>query len=245
MFLDSGFKTRLKLAMEARDPSVNQSELARHLKVTPQAVQQWVSGRTLPRRDKLVLAADFLYVRFEWIAFGRGPMRASDLERKTSQASSASTEDSLRATEWERALLDSLPPGGNQCWRQEIRHPFGHGQIKTDWFSDSIAANLMLYRNTATLTSGARQHLWVLAVLREAMPPLPNRRTILLLSPFEEWREEPTRHMDVLRAEARLLGLEVLHINTPLQAAAILLGKEARQLVPIADDLGLNPGMFI
>lgn len=109
MYLDSGFKTRLKSAMEARDPPTNQSELARYVKVTPQAVQQWVSGHTAsPKRDKLPLAAAFLNVRPDWLAFGRGPMRAPDFEAKTSQACSTSTEPPPLVSEWERALLDAL-----------------------------------------------------------------------------------------------------------------------------------------
>ena len=109
MYLDSGFKTRLKSAMEARDPPTNQSELARYVKVTPQAVQQWVSGHTaLPKRGKLPLAAAFLHVRPDWLAFGQGPMRTADAATKTSQACSASSEASQLVSERERALLEAL-----------------------------------------------------------------------------------------------------------------------------------------
>jgi hypothetical protein len=47
-------------------------------------------------------------------------------------------------------------------------------------------------------------------------------------------------HIDALRSEARLFGVDVLHAPTPDAAAAVLLGEEARQPVPLADDLGLD-----
>lgn len=247
MYLDPGFKTRLKSAMEARDPPINQSELARHIstsiRTTPQTVQQWCSGHTSPRRNRLVLAAESLHVRVDWLAHGRGPMRAPDLEAKTSHTSSPNTEDSLLTTEWERALDEALPAGDNTCRNQHIRHPLCQSKLFANWLSDSIVANLMLYPSTAALIPGARERLWDLLILRDALPPHPNRMTMLLLSPLDNGSEVPIRHLIALRAEARLLGLEVVHAETPLQAAAILLGKEARQMIPIADDLGLNPSM--
>lgn len=56
----------------------NQSELARYCGVTPQAVQQWMAGKTVPRAGKLKLAAEFLNSTPEEILFG---VKASEMER--------------------------------------------------------------------------------------------------------------------------------------------------------------------
>lgn len=246
MNLDSGFKARLKSAMEVRDPPTSQSRLARHLGISAQAVNQWVKkGKTtLPKLDNLAKAADFLQVSLAWLAYGQGQMRKPSQRTLMSGASSQNTEDSLLTKQWELALLDALASGGNECWQHSIRHPSGQSNLTADWLSDSIVANLALYSNTANLVSGARQRLWQLAILREAMSPLPDRRPILILSPLHAGGEVPVQHIQVLRTEARLLGLDVLHAGSPIQTAAILLGKEERQVIPIADDLGLNPGLL-
>ena len=48
----------------------NQSEMARFVKVTPQAVQKWVSGETEPKGKNLELAATFLGVSPAILKFG-------------------------------------------------------------------------------------------------------------------------------------------------------------------------------
>jgi len=61
---------RIKEAREAK--GLNQSEVARHMKVFPQTVQQWESGKTAPRRGRLLALASFLGVTPEWLLFGKG-----------------------------------------------------------------------------------------------------------------------------------------------------------------------------
>lgn len=48
----------------------NQSELARYVKVSPQAVQKWIAGDTEPRGRNLELAAEFLGVSPASLKFG-------------------------------------------------------------------------------------------------------------------------------------------------------------------------------
>lgn len=48
----------------------NQSEMARHVGVTPQAVQKWMSGVTEPRGKNLEMAAEFLGVTPAHLKFG-------------------------------------------------------------------------------------------------------------------------------------------------------------------------------
>lgn len=49
----------------------NQSELARYVGVSPQAVQQWIAGETSPRGKNLEKAADFLGVSPAMLRFGQ------------------------------------------------------------------------------------------------------------------------------------------------------------------------------
>lgn len=48
----------------------NQSEMARHVGVTPQAVQKWMAGITEPRGKNLEMAAEFLGVTPAYLKFG-------------------------------------------------------------------------------------------------------------------------------------------------------------------------------
>lgn len=48
----------------------NQSELARFVGVSPQAVQKWVAGESEPRGDNLLKAAEFLAVSPAYLKFG-------------------------------------------------------------------------------------------------------------------------------------------------------------------------------
>jgi len=60
--------TRITQAREAK--GLNQSELARALKVRPQTVQQWESGKTAPRRKRLKEFEGILGKSAEWFEFG-------------------------------------------------------------------------------------------------------------------------------------------------------------------------------
>lgn len=48
----------------------NQSELARHVGVSPQAVQQWIAGETSPRGKNLIKVAEFLGVSPSELQYG-------------------------------------------------------------------------------------------------------------------------------------------------------------------------------
>jgi len=73
MRLDTNFAERLRWAIQHRNS--NQSELARAIGISVQSVQQWASGATAsPNLKHLNAACTFLNVRYEWLAFARGPM---------------------------------------------------------------------------------------------------------------------------------------------------------------------------
>lgn len=70
---------RLTALLQAKNGG-NQSELARFVGVTPQAVQQWISGVTAPRGKNLDRAAIFLNTTQSFIQFGGDkPVRAYEI----------------------------------------------------------------------------------------------------------------------------------------------------------------------
>ncbi|KTT33797.1 hypothetical protein SB18R_03145 [Pseudomonas oryzihabitans] len=62
--------SRIAVAREAR--GLNQSELARQLGVTPQAVQKWEAGETEPRRKRVEEIASILGTSAEHLLIGGG-----------------------------------------------------------------------------------------------------------------------------------------------------------------------------
>lgn len=246
MELDLGFKDRLKWAMSHKQ--TNQSELAREIEkrvngtCSPQAIQQWVSGATTsPRREHLRAAVEFLGVRYEWLAYGRGPMREVDIVPPPRvSGDGASTETALLAHEWEGGLLAAIPDTARKHWQRKFTHPSNTADMRVTWVSDQVLAELGLYKHSTSLIPNARQLLWRLAVARAVVPGTPGRRTALLLAPLEDWREIPERHVAALRAEANVVGIEVIHVTTPEQAAEMLLGQDMLDATPASDDLGLD-----
>ena len=64
-----------------RTRKLSQAALARELGVVPSAVAQWEgSGGTSPTVEHLARLAEISGVAFEWLATGRGPIRAGDAE---------------------------------------------------------------------------------------------------------------------------------------------------------------------
>jgi hypothetical protein len=179
-------------------------------------------------------------VRYEWLAYGRGPMREIDTVPSPVKTGTASAETALLSHEWEEALLAALPDSARSHWQLKFPHPAGSAQMRVSWVSDALLAELGLYKHSGNLIHNARQLLWHLAVAREVVPPLAGRRTVLLLAPLDDWTEVPERHIDALRAEARANGIELIHVATPEQAAGVLLGQTAAPHIPLADDLGLD-----
>lgn len=80
--------TRLTNLLQAKNGG-NQSEMARYVGVTPQAVQKWLAGITEPRGKNLDLAAEFLGVTPAALKFGDvvegSPVRAVHPDDPTSE----------------------------------------------------------------------------------------------------------------------------------------------------------------
>jgi SOS-response transcriptional repressor LexA len=64
--------TRLTTLLHAKNGG-NQSEMARHIGVSPQAVQKWLAGLAEPRGRNLEMAADYLGVTPAALKFGVSP----------------------------------------------------------------------------------------------------------------------------------------------------------------------------
>lgn len=244
MELDLAFKDRILMAIRHKESS--QSELAREIgkriegTCSPQAIQQWVSGATTsPRREHLRAAVEFLGVRYEWLAYARGPMRVADIA-PTPSAPGADAEAAILAHEWDTALLAAMPDDARSHWRQKFPHPSGTADMSVAWASPGALVEVGLYTHSTSLIPNARQLLWRLAVARAILPGTTQRRTVLLLASLENWREVPERHVAALRAEAGVLGIEVIHVASPERAAQVLLGEEQARAVPAADELGLD-----
>lgn len=62
-------KDRLRHALEAKNGG-NQTELAEYIGVKPQAVQQWMNGKTKPKGNNLEKAAEYLGVTPSYLLFG-------------------------------------------------------------------------------------------------------------------------------------------------------------------------------
>lgn len=61
---------RLKQAREALDPPLTQSDVARALEVSPQAVQKWEAGETSPRAKYYDALETLLGRPRQWLMFG-------------------------------------------------------------------------------------------------------------------------------------------------------------------------------
>lgn len=68
--------TRIQSYLEAKNGG-NQSEMARFIGVSPQAVQKWIAGQAEPRGKNLVMAAEFLGVTPAELKFGVRDGRAA------------------------------------------------------------------------------------------------------------------------------------------------------------------------
>lgn len=75
----------------------NQSELARFIGVTPQAVQKWISGETEPRGKNLDRVAEFLGVTSSHLRYGDG---AAKLSGYTVESSGLTSEPTYEIEYW-------------------------------------------------------------------------------------------------------------------------------------------------
>lgn len=106
---------RLEKALAASEKT--QTELAAALGISKASVSDWITGKTKNiRMANLVTAAKILDVRTEWLASGKGEMRASGLtadeQRLLSlfrRMDSERQEETLRYAAYARTISNSAP----------------------------------------------------------------------------------------------------------------------------------------
>jgi len=89
---------RLEQALKDKNDG-NQSEMARFVGVTPQAVQKWISGDTEPRGKNLKKASEFLGVPEATLKFGAEAVNHRQETDKSQGESPTNTQDSISASE--------------------------------------------------------------------------------------------------------------------------------------------------
>lgn len=116
-------KDRLAQALEyrtsikAKGERVSQAALARHCKVKPPSVSDWFSGETKTlAAESLLLAADYLKVRAEWLSSGKGPMATEENTSPGPQIRGVYPVISeVQAGNWTE-LCDTFQPGDADEW---------------------------------------------------------------------------------------------------------------------------------
>jgi SOS-response transcriptional repressor LexA len=117
---------RLTALLDAKNGG-NQSELARHVGVSPQAVQQWISGRTAPRGSHLARVADYLGVTRSFLLYGE-PSSANALQEQAAGYATTLHEGPqlggrVPLISWVQAgdfasAVDNLHPGDAEEWAE-------------------------------------------------------------------------------------------------------------------------------
>ncbi len=59
------FSKRFKQCL--KEKNIKQAELARSTKITPSSISDWKKGKYIPKRDKLIIMADYLNVNPDWL----------------------------------------------------------------------------------------------------------------------------------------------------------------------------------
>ena len=237
MRLDSAFSDRLKWAIAAKN--TNQAELARAIGISTQAVQQWASGATSnPNREHLLKACQHLGVRYDYLAYARGPMTDAQARAQAAPPAQIDPQTALLAQEWESRLSAALPH--DQAAHLQVSLWQDGRRYVVPWLSDALGAAWGLYTASTQTVAAARVRLWTLAVARALAPPVPGRQWTLLLSPLEDGLPDPARTVEALSDEARLLHLDVALCDSPETAAARLTGLTQPAQAPEEDVLGLS-----
>jgi SOS-response transcriptional repressor LexA len=122
-------KDRLAQALEyrksikTRGESVSQAALARHCRIKAPSVNAWFTGETKSLAgESLILAADYLKVRAEWLSSGKGPMAS---EANTTPGPGVKgmypVISEVQAGNWTE-LCDNFQPGDADEWRPSTKN---------------------------------------------------------------------------------------------------------------------------
>ena len=59
------FSIRFKQCL--KEKNIKQAELARSTNITPSSISDWSKGKYTPKRDKLIIIAEYLSVNPDWL----------------------------------------------------------------------------------------------------------------------------------------------------------------------------------
>jgi transcriptional regulator with XRE-family HTH domain len=133
-----------RIADARKGLNLNQSELARMLSVTPQAVQSWESGKAHPKGARLQNLAKALGTSAEWLVMGKRPLFKKEMSEDITEefaarlrahvARSTSTDDEYKSTL--RTVGDYLMAShALQEAKDSMRQTFLHHMKEGDWFN--------------------------------------------------------------------------------------------------------------
>ncbi|MFZ3286212.1 MAG: helix-turn-helix domain-containing protein [Telluria sp.] len=123
----------------------NQSEMARYIGVSPQAVQKWIAGDTEPRGKNLEKAAEFLGVSPAFLRFGPNQDLPSVSQPKSLATGQSNVEDAPAIA----ACLKRIPIVGRvQAGPDGTLHidDFAHGDGYMLWWSTCSSAYALRIR---------------------------------------------------------------------------------------------------
>ncbi len=238
-----GFASRLSQALEAR--RMNQSELARRLRLRPQSVQKWVSGRSQPRGKRMEFVASALGVPVAWLEHGTGEMNdplpaVEQVRRKRIEETpnNYSYRDSPRVrelTEWIDDTIGELPGelAGFFMDRGRRLTLWPGRSARFDYVSPRLVIEFKQGPDTAQLQSPSRAYdaaLWQMALLAHVDQNLAHDRKYLLALLLNE---DPTeRHVEFIREmgqAARTINprISVRMFSSPSETAEYIANIEA------------------
>lgn len=143
----AGFTARLQKALteaevreRGRGVDVRNELIRRGQPATTQAVSKWLNGESIPVSDTLIVLADWLGVRAEWLEYGVEPMRAQGSVSESRGAYGPNLEPALqpagsfrypliswvRAGDWAESV-DNFEPGDGESWESSTVNAGPHG----------------------------------------------------------------------------------------------------------------------
>lgn len=143
----AGFSARLNKALDeagvrehGRGIDVRNELYSRGLRTTPQAVSKWLNAESIPLSSTLIVLADWLGVRAEWLEYGVEPMRPNAAVSEQRGNYGANVEPALqpsgsfrypliswvRAGDWAESV-DNFHPGDGECWEDSTVNAGPHG----------------------------------------------------------------------------------------------------------------------
>ncbi len=141
-----------RIAAARKELNLNQSELARILSVTPQAVQSWESGKAHPKGARLQNLAKALGKSAEWLMMGKAPLFKQDMSESITESFAARVRAEVaRKTSTDEEYNVTLKSVGDylmasQALKQAedtMKQTFLRHMVEGEWFAKIQSAHEM------------------------------------------------------------------------------------------------------